>query len=278
MKAYVLDERMRPAAVGTEGELYLGGAGLGRGYLGRAEVTADRFVPNPFGERGERLYRTGDVVVRRAGGELEYVSRLDRQVKLRGRRIELGEVEAALKREAGVRQSVALVKEDKKGVAILVGYVVREEGRPIDDKELRRKLQESLPEYMAPAEICALDSLPLLPNGKIDFNALPETGTARAGMNENGTAPRTPTEDLLSGIWQSALGVSRVGIHDNFFDLGGHSLMATTVAARIRDAFQVELPLRRLFERPTVSALASDIDELLREESDFNSLAEFSRG
>ncbi len=264
MQAYVLEDGLILAGVGCEGELYLGGKGLGRGYLGHPDATAERYVPNPFGEKGERLYRTGDLVVRRAGGELEYLRRADHQVKLRGHRIELGEVEQALRKEGGVSQSAALVREGGEEGARLVGYVVYGGTEAPSENELRAKLRRRLPEHMVPSAIIVLDSLPLLPNGKVDLNALVEIGTDRVVTNEVRMTPRTPTEELLCGIWQAVLGINCVGIHDNFFDLGGHSLMATTVIARIHNTFRIEVPLRRLFEHPTVSMLASSIDEDIR--------------
>jgi amino acid adenylation domain-containing protein/non-ribosomal peptide synthase protein (TIGR01720 family) len=255
-QAYVLEEGMRLAGVGSEGELYVGGAGLGRGYLGRPEETAERYVPNPFGERGERLYRTGDVVVRRAGGELEYVRRADQQVKLRGHRIELGEVEQALRKEGGVSQSVALVRETGEGVARLLCYVVKGEGEELNERELRAKLRESLPEYMTPAAIFVLASLPLLPNGKIDLNALPEPESVRSESDANYVAPRTSVEETLANVWAAVLRVEKVGIHDDFFKLGGDSILSLQVVTRSSRA-GLRLTPKQLFDNPTVAELAT---------------------
>ncbi|HEX7240019.1 MAG TPA: amino acid adenylation domain-containing protein, partial [Longimicrobiaceae bacterium] len=254
----VLDRWGDPVPAGMPGELYVGGAGVARGYLGRPELTAERFVPDPFGaEAGARLYRTGDRVRWSAAGELEYLGRLDEQVKIRGFRIEPGEVEAVLGRHPAVREALVAVREGLPGDRRLVAYVVSE-GEPTS-AELRAYLQERLPEHMVPSALVVLERLPLTAHGKTDRRALPapEQETAAAY-----TAPRTPTEEVLAGIWSDVLGVERVGSGDEFFELGGHSLLATRVASRVRRAFGVEMPLRALFEAPTVAALATRIDAL----------------
>ncbi|NMO13600.1 amino acid adenylation domain-containing protein [Pyxidicoccus fallax] len=262
VRVYVLDARGEPVPMGVKGELYLGGVGVARGYPGRPALTAERFVPDPFsGEAGARLYRTGDVVRWREDGTLDFVGRADAQVKVRGFRIELGEVEAALARLPGVREAVVVAREDGPGGKRLVGYVVPREGVQTDGAVLRAALKEALPEYMVPSAVVVLPALPLTPNGKVDRRALPAPdfdGEAREHV-----APRTPTEVRLAELWGQLLGVQRVGASDSFFDLGGHSLLATQAVSRVRQAFGVELPLRALFESPTVEGVARLIDAAL---------------
>ncbi|HEX8903318.1 MAG TPA: amino acid adenylation domain-containing protein, partial [Longimicrobiaceae bacterium] len=257
-RAYVLNAAMRAVPVGVAGELYLGGRGLARGYLGRPATTAERFVPDPFGARGDRLYRTGDRVRWRDDGRLEYLSRLDHQVKVRGFRIEPGEIEAVLRRHAGVRECVVLAREDAPGEKRLAAYVAA----TADADALRAHLRRSLPDYMVPGAFVFLDALPLTPNGKLDRKALP---APEAASDTEKATPRTPVEEVLAEVWAEVLRVERVGVRDNFFDLGGHSLLATRVVSRIREVFGVEPPLRALFESPTVAELAARVDELRRE-------------
>jgi amino acid adenylation domain-containing protein len=250
MQVYVLDDRKELAPVGVNGELYIGGAGLARGYLGRAELTAERFVPHPYSsEAGARLYRTGDVVRYLADGNIQYVERADQQVKIRGYRIELGEIEAVLSEHANVSQAVVLARGDR-----LVAYVVPQ--GESDSSEWREYLQQRLPEYMAPSVFVSLPALPLTTNGKVDRRALPEPET----VQREGEIARTPTEELLCGIWSEVLGLTETGVTENFFDLGGHSLLATQVLSRIQSVFQIELPLRTLFEAPTVRELAARVE------------------
>ncbi|HZI74540.1 MAG TPA: non-ribosomal peptide synthetase, partial [Gemmatimonadales bacterium] len=256
-QVYVLDERMEPVAVGVVGELYIGGAGLARGYLNRPGLTGEKFVPNPFsGKRGGRLYRTGDRTRWLAEGKLEFVGRRDEQVKVRGYRIELGEIEAALLGMEEIAEAVVVVREDEPGERGLVGYVVGGEGKEADVNAIRRALKAKLPEYMVPA-IVVLERMPLTVNGKIDRRALP---AAEGTRGESYEAPQTPVQDVVASIWAKVLGVERVGIDDNFFELGGHSLLATRAMSRIREAFQVEMPLRVLFEAPTVRGLAEQVE------------------
>ncbi|HEX7239753.1 MAG TPA: amino acid adenylation domain-containing protein, partial [Longimicrobiaceae bacterium] len=256
---YVCDAAGELSPDGVPGELWVGGPGVSRGYLGRPELTAERFVPDPFsGEPGARLYRTGDRVRRLRKGELEFLGRIDRQVKIRGVRIETGEVEAVLTRAPGVRQAVVAAREDGPGERRLVAYVVGE-----GTAGLRAFLRERLPEPMVPSAFVLLDALPLTPTGKTDVRALPAPGAAEA---EEHTAPRTPTEEVLAAIWEDVLGVARVGATDGFFDLGGHSLLATRVVARVRAAFGVELPLRAVFEAPALAALAERVDAAARDD------------
>src|SRR5205823_10079601 len=248
-QVYVLDPRFEPAPVGVPGELYVGGAGLARGYLGRPGLTAERFVPHPFAI-GERLYRTGDLVCWRPDGALDFLGRLDTQVKIRGFRIEPGEIEAALLAHPGIDQAAVVVREDA-GDRRLVAYLVGEAAAGAT--ELRRHLQRSLPDYMIPAALVALDQLPLTSNGKLDRNALP---APEAHSRQAYLAPRNAAEQALAGILAGVLGLDRVGIDDNFFELGGDSILATRAAARVQHELGAELPLRTLFEAPTVARLA----------------------
>jgi amino acid adenylation domain-containing protein len=258
VRVYVLDAIGTPAPVGVPGELYVGGAGVVRGYLGRPGLTAEKFVPDPFStEGGTRLYRTGDRVRWVDGGTLEFLGRLDEQVKVRGFRIEPGEIEAALRRHAGVRECIVVAREDASGETRLVGYVVGE----ADPGELRAHLRRSLPDYMVPGAFVVLERLPLTPNGKIDRRALPDPDL---GGGEDRAAPRTPTEEILAGLWGELLGVDGVGADDEFFALGGHSLLATRLVSRIREAFGVEMAIRTIFEDSVLSALAVHVDEALR--------------
>ena len=281
--------------VGATGELYIGGAGLARGYLNRAGLTAERFIANPFGSAdatgdtagaGERLYRTGDLVRYRADGNLEFIGRRDSQVKIRGYRIELGEVESALRTYPGVSQAVVLAREgaaypsrgggreaepgtdgerakraqsNEPGEKRLVGYVVSAQGE-LDVSELRTYLQGKLPQHMVPAVWVQLSELPLTVNGKIDRQRLP----APEGRPEVGAyvAPRTPVEETLAEIWREVLQLDRVGVQDNFFELGGHSLLATRVVARVRENWSLEIPLRAIFDNSTLAKLGEYIENV----------------
>ncbi|WP_316528536.1 non-ribosomal peptide synthase/polyketide synthase [Kitasatospora brasiliensis] len=247
-RVYVLDERLRVVAPGVAGELYVAGPGLARGYLNRPGLTAGRFVACPFGPSGARMYRTGDLVRRRNDGELEYLGRADDQVKVRGFRVELGEVEAALADHPAVAQAAVLAREDR-----LVGYAAVRPGAAVRPAELAAHLRDRLPDYLVPSAFVVLDALPLTPNGKLDRAALPASEVA---TTEAGRAPRTPQEQILCGLFAEVLGVPQVGVDEDFFDLGGHSLLATRLAARVRSVLGVELGLRALFQAPTVAALA----------------------
>ncbi|MFN8598686.1 MAG: amino acid adenylation domain-containing protein [Anaerolineae bacterium] len=254
---YVLDEHRQPVPIGVRGELYIGGQGVGRGYLNRPEMTAEKFSVNPFGE--DRLYRTGDLVRYRADGNLEFLGRIDQQVNIRGQRVELGEVEAVLARHVALR-AAAVTSWPSAGGAQLAAYIVPIEWPAPLARELRAFLKTQLPDFMLPTTFTSLDVLPLLPNGKVDRRALPQPTTARSAINEFVVA-RTPIEALVAEVWAEVLGVDVVGVHDNFFELGGHSLLATQVVARLRDAVQIDLPLRAVFEAPTVAELAAQIEE-----------------
>jgi amino acid adenylation domain-containing protein len=266
---YILNSSLHPVPIGVPGELYIGGAGVARGYLNRPELTAEKFIPDPFSaEPGARMYKTGDLARYRPDGNIEFLGRADRQVKIRGFRIELGEIEVALGQHPAVREAVVLAREDTPGDPSaslltekrLVAYVVAEREPLPTTTDLRNFLKEKLPEYMVPAVFMLLDALPLMPNGKIDRRALPSPDRSRPELGKAFVAPRTPTEESLAEIWAQLLNIERVGVHDNFFDLGGHSLLATQLVSRMREAFQVEIPLRRLFEMPTVAGLAESIE------------------
>ncbi|MDX3225470.1 non-ribosomal peptide synthase/polyketide synthase [Streptomyces sp. ME19-01-6] len=252
-RGYVLDARLRPVPYGVAGELYLAGGGLARGYLGRPGLTGVRFVADPYGPAGARMYRTGDVVRWSARGELEFLGRADDQVKVRGHRIELGEVETRLRARPGVADAVAAVLPGPGGHPRLVGYVVGDD-LPGDPRAVREALAAQLPDYMVPSVVMALDAVPLTPNGKVDRTALP---VPEASSGTPGPGPRTAREEILCGLFAHVLGVAEVGIDDSFFDLGGHSLLATRLVSRIRTALGAEVPLRAVFETPTVAGLAA---------------------
>jgi acyl carrier protein len=256
-KCYILDNKFNPVPIGIAGELCIGGAGLARGYLNRPELTAEKFIPDSFSdEPGARLYRTGDLARYLPDGNIEFLGRIDHQVKVRGFRIELGEIESALEQHPAVRETAVIAREEQRGNKRLVAYVVFNQNAEILTTELRSFLKEKLPDYMVPSAFVVLDSLPLTPSGKVDRRALPAPDSARPGAEDSYVAPRTPLEEVLAVIWCEILGLNQVGIHDNFFELGGHSLLATQVISRLRKVFEVEIPLRTLFESPTVEKLA----------------------
>jgi len=259
MGLYVLDDWLEVLPVGAPGELYIGGAGLARGYLRRPGLTAERFVPSRFGT-GERLYRTGDLARWRADGELEFLGRVDHQVKLRGYRIELGEIEAVLRSHGGVKDAVVVARQDEPGAQRLVAYVVANAAAPaLEPVALRAHAKASLPDYMVPTAFVTVAELPLTPNGKLDRQKLPAPagGLPVAAY----VAPRNPTEEVLARIWCEVLEIEQAGAADNFVDLGGHSLLAMRVAAHLRKAFGIELPLQALFERATLGELSKSIEE-----------------
>jgi len=255
---YILDESMHPVPKGVTGELYIGGDGLARGYLRRPELTAERFVPNPF-RTGEKLYRTGDLARFLVDGDLECLGRIDHQVKLRGFRIELGEIETALEQQPDIRQAVVMVREDVPNDKCLAAYLIAQNGAPRDVKVLRDTLSSRLPEYMIPSRWVFLDSFPLTPNRKVDRRALPAPEN-----NINSSAayvpPTTESEIRVAAIWEQLLKHPRVGVNDNFFDLGGHSLIVVQLQNLLRKQFCVEVSLVELFQRPTVAAIASLLD------------------
>ncbi|MEW6367292.1 MAG: amino acid adenylation domain-containing protein [Acidobacteriota bacterium] len=264
-QTYILDAQMHPVPAGEVGELYIGGAGLARGYLNRPDVTAERFVPDPFGgEPGGRLYTTGDLARLLPDGEIDFLGRADHQVKLRGFRIELGEIEVLLEQQRGVREAVVIVREDIPEDKRLVAYVVPDAGARIEPREIRNSLKQKLPEYMLPPAIVVMNSLPLTPNGKVNRLALPAPDWSACGDHREHVGPRTPVEEVLAGVFAEVLGIQRVSVRDNFFEIGGHSLLATRVISRIRSAFGAELPQGRIFDAPTVEALAEAVETALR--------------
>jgi amino acid adenylation domain-containing protein len=262
-QVYLLDTNLQLVAVGAVGELYLGGEGLARGYLNRPELTAERFIPNPFSEEpGARMYRTGDLARYLADGNLDFLGRLDHQVKIRGFRIELGEIETVLTKHVSVSDAVVIVREDVEGDRRIIAYVVLAKGSTCTVDELYGFLKKRLPDHMVPAGFLLLESLPLTPNGKVNRQALPAPGRTRRDLESDFVLPRTPTERTLSEIWADLLRVEGVGVYDNFFKLGGHSLLATQLISRIRSAFRMELPLQAAFERPTISAMSEEIENI----------------
>jgi amino acid adenylation domain-containing protein len=259
---YVLDENLRPVPPGVMGELYIGGAGVARGYLNRPELTAERFLDDPFSKvPGARLYKSGDLARYRLDGTLEYLGRADDQVKIHGYRIELGEIEAVLAAQPKVKSCVVLAREDEPGAKMLVGYLVSKEGDAPTVDELRAFLDERLPEYMVPAQFVVMDAFPLTPNGKVDRKALPAPSMKIAGGGRGG-APQTQTQKIIAEIWRDLLKVDGIGVDDDFFDLGGHSMAATALVQRLRKAFGVDVRLASLFDRPTIAGLSEVVNVL----------------
>ncbi|MET0397710.1 MAG: amino acid adenylation domain-containing protein [Longimicrobiaceae bacterium] len=259
-RVHLLDAALDAVAAGGTGEVFLAGEGLARDYLGRPELTAEKFLPDPFsGEPGARMYRVGDLGRLLPDGELEYLGRVDHQVKVRGFRVEPGEIEAALESHPAVREAAVVARGDGAGGTLLAAYFVPAGAAPAP-AELRAHLREWLPEYMVPAAFVALEALPRTPSGKTDRRALPEPDPAHSAEGAAYAPPRTATEETVAAIWAEVLGVGRVGIHEHFFDLGGHSLRAAQIVARLRGAFRVELPMGALFDAPTVAELAALVD------------------
>jgi non-ribosomal peptide synthetase component F/aryl carrier-like protein len=252
---YVLDDYLQPVPPGILGEIYIAGIGLARGYLRQTGLSAERFVANPFGASGSRMYRTGDLGRWRRDGVLDFLGRADDQVKIRGFRVEPGEIESTLTKHSTVAQACVIPREDRPNQKMLVGYVVPGVNQDVDPKALRRYLFDQLPDYMVPAAIVRLDALPLTPNGKLDRRALPEPTFTPQSVRE----PRTDREQLLAMLFTEVLGVDRVGVDDNFFDLGGHSLLAVKLHNRILKSCSVDIPLKTLFEAPTIEELARQI-------------------
>ncbi|MFC5720643.1 amino acid adenylation domain-containing protein [Streptomyces gamaensis] len=267
----VLDAELRPVPQGVAGELYIAGDGLARGYVGRPGLTAERFVADPYGPAGSRMYRTGDLARWKATGGLEFLGRVDDQVKIRGYRIELGEIESALLAHPTVAEAVVVAAESE-GRKRLVGYAVPAPGAVADGKELREHTAATLPEYMVPAAVVVLDALPLTPNGKLDRAALPDPGQAAATGEY--VAPATPTEEALAGLWEQVLGVERVGAHDNFFDLGGDSILSIQMVLRMKVAFGLDLSPRDVLSAPTVAELAWLVEERILAELEAAALAD----
>ena len=264
-QVYVLDQQMQLVPVGVSGELYVGGAGLARDYLRRPELTAEKFVPHPYSEvPGARLYRTGDQVRWLPDGNLEFLGRIDQQVKIRGFRVELGEIEMALNAHESVREAVVVARADENGARRLIAYVISE----VDGTELRSYLQQQLPDYMVPSQFISLTELPLTVNGKVDRRALPDPDTERTIADEEFCGPRTPAEEQLASIWSDVLRTPRIGIHDSFFELGGESILAIKLISRMNKDFDIELPVRALFEQPTIAELATLIVQHQAERTD----------
>jgi amino acid adenylation domain-containing protein len=262
-RVYILDQNVQPVPIGVAGELYISGAGVGRGYLSLPTVTAERFLPDPFtSEAGARMYRTGDLGRWSEDGTIEFLGRNDDQVKIRGYRIELGEIEATLRMHPVVRDAVVVARQEETGEKRLVGYVIARPGNSGMPHELREFLKGKLPEYMWPTAFVALEAFPMTQSGKVNRKALPDPSDSISD-EEQYLAPRTRTEEILCGIWEKVLKVERVGVRDNFFDLGGHSLLATQISSQIRQVFGIELELRRLFEAVCITQLAEVIEEML---------------
>ncbi|MDH6576349.1 non-ribosomal peptide synthetase [Kitasatospora sp. MAP5-34] len=259
---YLLDAKGRPVPLGVVGELCVGGDGLARGYLGRPDLTAEKFVPHPYGPAGSRLYRTGDLARRLPDGAIAFLGRMDNQVKLRGYRIELGEIETQLLTSPEIRAAAVIVRENPAGEKALAAYLVPADGAVIDPAQVRERLGAALPEYMVPSIFSTLEALPLTPNGKLDHRALPDAEVA-TGHYE---APATPTEERIAEIWSEVLGRELVGVEDSFFEMGGHSILAIRMVSMVQDAFDLDIPIRTVFEFATVRRLAEAVEELIRAE------------
>jgi amino acid adenylation domain-containing protein len=264
MQVYVLDNYLQPVPIGVPGELYVSGEGLARGYLNRPELTAEKFITNPFKSQNsysERLFKTGDLACYLPDGNIKFLGRIDHQVKIRGFRIELGEIEAVLSQYPEVQEAVVIVREDRPGDKRLVAYIVPNQEQVPNTSKLRNSLKEQLPDYMVPSVLVVLKALPLTPNGKVDRQALPVPEQRHSEPETAFVTPQTPIEKELADIWIEVLNIEQVGIYDNFFDIGGHSLIATQLMSRVRTRLGVEIPLRELFAFPTIKEL-SEIVEL----------------
>lgn len=280
-KIYILDRYDNLLPAGVPGELHIGGDCLAHGYLNRSELTAEKFIPDPFSPgHGKRLYKTGDLARHLQDGNIEFLGRIDHQVKIRGFRIEPGEIEAVLGQHPGIKETVVLAREAGAGDTRLAAYAVLKPDQTTTTDEMRRFLTEKLPEYMVPSAFIVLASLPLTPSGKLDRIRLPEPDHTRPDLGNEYAAPHTPEEEVLAGLWSEVLGINQIGAHDNFFSLGGHSLLATQVMSRLRETFKVEVPLRRLFETPTITGLAAAVSKALekRQQSDAGAAADAHEG
>jgi amino acid adenylation domain-containing protein len=255
IQIYIVDKQLEPVPVGIVGELCISGVGLARGYLNSAE-TAEKFIPNPFSGNGTRMYRTGDLAQYLPDGNIEFLGRRDNQVKVRGFRIETAEIESSLRQHAAVRETVVTVSDADAGERRLVAYLVPQAEPAVTINELRTHLQQSLPDYMIPSAFVMLDTLPLSSSGKVDRQQLPALAGERPELGETYVAPRTPLEQEIARIWEQVLKVKEVGVYDNFFALGGHSLLGTQVISRVNESLQIEMPLRAIFEQPTVAGFA----------------------
>jgi acyl-coenzyme A synthetase/AMP-(fatty) acid ligase/acyl carrier protein len=266
-RVYILDRYGYLVPIGVPGELHVGGVGPARGYLNRPALTAQTFIPDPFAdEPGARLYKTGDWVRYLPDGNIEFLGRTDDQVKIRGLRIELGEVQTALAQHEAVKQVLVMARDDVVGGKQMVAYLVSDRDSAPSASELRRFLRKKLPDYMIPAAYVVLDAFPLMPSGKIDRRALPAPERGQIEREGVFVAPSTPFEEIVSEIFKEVLELEKVSVNDNFFDLSGHSLLATQVMSRVRDRFEIDLPVYYLFEAPTVAGLASRVEQALLEE------------
>jgi tyrocidine synthetase-3 len=263
VQLYILDKQLKPTAANVPGELYIAGAGLAQGYLNRPALTAERFIANPFAS-GQRMYRTGDLCRRLPGGDLEYLGRKDEQVKFHGYRVELNEIRWALKKHPQVRDSAVVVSKDKFGHDLMVAYYVSRQ--ELEVAQLRDFLSDLLIAETIPNFFVHLNKLPLTLNGKINYEALPSLEEAKQKLQRTYTAARTPQEKILAAIWSEVLTIERVGIDENFFALGGHSLLATQIIHRINQTFQVDLPMRVIFDEPTIAGLSLLVEETLIEQ------------
>ena len=273
-KIYILDLHLAPVPIGVPGEIFIGGAGLARGYLNRPELTAEKFIGNPFGvDPSSRLYKTGDLARYLPDGNIEFLGRIDSQVKIRGFRIELGEIESVLAQHPAIQQAVVLASEDTPGHRRLVAYTIATEGSNPSAQDLRNYLQLKLPAYMVPSAFVFLGAMPVTRNGKLDRNALPAPDQSGHESGPSFVVPGNPVEEAIARIWAEVLKLEKIGIHDNFFNLGGHSLLATQVMSRVRETLRVDLPLRVLFESPTVAGIALKIDPELSASSKFEKVA-----
>jgi acyl-CoA synthetase (AMP-forming)/AMP-acid ligase II/acyl carrier protein len=271
---YVLDPNRQPVPIGISGELYIGGDGLALGYHGREELTAEKFVGDPFTPAAKaRLYRTGDLVRWRETGTLEFLGRIDQQVKLRGFRIELGEVEAVLDSHPDVSAAVAIVREDSPGDQRLIAYVVPAAKAAPDIEQLRRECKAKLPPFMVPSAFVTVTAFPTTANGKLDRQALPAPDGSRPSLEREYAAPETPVEETLATIWGEVLGVEQIGLHDDFFDLGGHSLLAVKMVSHVQECFGIDVPLHVVFEHPTMRELAAAIGLALLDGADEDELS-----
>jgi acyl carrier protein len=292
LQIYILDRYAQLVASGVAGEIYVGGAGVSSGYLNRAELTAQKFTPDPFASLpGARLYRSGDLASYVPNGDIEYLGRIDNQVKIRGFRIELGEIESELAKHPSVREAVVLAldrpgqqasshsgvdsnRDPARGDKQLVAYVVCGQGPAASIGELRRHMEERLPSYMVPSSYVTLRALPLTVNGKVDYKALPAPDEVRPELDITFIAPRTPVEEELARIWGQFLRVEPIGIYDNFFQLGGHSLLLTQLASRVSEVFRVDVPLAAFFENPTVAQMTAAIAARQAQQEDPGELAD----
>ncbi|MBD2690475.1 non-ribosomal peptide synthetase [Anabaena catenula] len=268
IQIYILDKHLQPVPIGVSGELHIGGVGLARGYWNKPELTQEKFIASPF-ESAQFLYRTGDLARYLPNGNIEYLGRIDHQVKIRGFRIEVGEIETLLAKHPEIQESVVALKEDDLGEKRLVAYIVSKQNKLTTNElasKLQKFLQQKLPDYMIPSAFVLLEALPLTPNGKLDRRALLTPDWSQRNLEQNYISPRTPVEEIIANTWTQVLGVEQVGVNDNFFELGGHSLLATQLISRLRQVFQIELPLQKIFEFPTVADLATAVEAIKQAE------------